>query len=35
VPELMRSLSAPIRAALAYSFVPDLVRIPAFARRQR
>ena len=35
VPELMRSLSAPIRAALADSFVPDLVRIPAFARRQR
>ena len=35
VPELMRSLSAPIRAAVADSFVPDLVRIPAFARRQR
>ncbi|HWO04301.1 MAG TPA: hypothetical protein VNQ54_05895, partial [Methylomirabilota bacterium] len=35
VPELMRSLSAPIRAALADSFVPDLVRILAFARRQR
>jgi hypothetical protein len=35
VPELMRSLSAPIRAALADSFVPDRVRIPAFARRQR
>ena len=33
--ELMRSLSAPIRAAVADSFVPDLVRIPAFARRQR
>lgn len=35
VPELMRSLSAPMRAAVADSFVPDLVRIPAFARRQR
>jgi len=35
VPELMRSLSAPIRAAVADSFVPDLLRSPALARRQR
>lgn len=35
VPELIRSLSEPIRAAVADSFVPDLVRIPAFARRHR
>jgi len=35
VPELMRSLSAPLRTAVADSFVPDLARMPVFARRQR
>ncbi|HZP37678.1 MAG TPA: MFS transporter [Methylomirabilota bacterium] len=35
VPDLVRSLSAPLRAAVAESFVPELARIPVFARRHR
>jgi len=31
---LRRSLVEPLRAAAARSFVPDLVRLPAFARRR-
>jgi hypothetical protein len=34
VPDLVRSLVEPLRAAAARSFVPDLVRLPAFARRR-
>jgi hypothetical protein len=31
----VRSLSAPLRAAVADTLRPDLGRIPVFARRQR
>ena len=34
VPELVRSLVEPLRAAAARSVMPDLVRLPAFARRR-